>query len=116
MIFNNVNRCYNRITPTLAEIALQRVGCPKSIAKTHTIIQWLMHHYIKTGTGVSTGFIKFSPTLQVMGGMGIMDFWLEQIIYAFNTMLGHMRRKDKALGQAMEANLYETQVASRISN
>ena len=49
-----------------------------------------------------------------MGGMGIMDLQLEQPVYAFKTMLGHMRRNDKA-GKVILANLYDTQAEIGIS-
>ena len=60
VIFNDADGCYDRVPPTLAEIDLRRLDCPKSIIKTHTIAQQSMKHFIKTSTGVSEGYIKFS--------------------------------------------------------
>ena len=59
VLFNDADGCYDRIPPNLAEISLVRLGCPKSIARAHTIAQRCMKHYIKTATGVSEGYIKF---------------------------------------------------------
>ena len=39
MIFNDADGCFDRIPPNLADIALQRLGCPNTISNTHTIIQ-----------------------------------------------------------------------------
>ena len=60
VLFNDADGCYDRIPPTLAEIALRRLGCPETITKAHTTAQRSMKHYIKTSTGVSEGYIKFS--------------------------------------------------------
>lgn len=49
-----------------------------------------------------------------LGGMGIMDLRVEQPAYAFKTMVGHMRRDDKA-GRVIVANLYDTQAEVGIS-
>ena len=59
VLFNDADGCYDRITPTLAEVNLIRLGCPQSIAKYHTTAQRCMKHYIKTATGVSEGYTKF---------------------------------------------------------
>ena len=59
MLFNDADGCYDRIPPNLADLALQRIGCPKSIARTHTITQRKMKHFVKTASGVSKGYIKF---------------------------------------------------------
>ena len=60
VLFNDADGCYDRVPPTLAEVALRRLGYPKSITKAHTIAQRLMKRHIKTSTGVSEGHIKFS--------------------------------------------------------
>ena len=60
MIFNNADDCYNCIPPSLADIALRRLGCPKMVIQTHSVAQQGMKHYIKTGSGVSPGFINYS--------------------------------------------------------
>ena len=74
MLFNNADRCFDRIPPNLADIALRRIGCPSSIVKTHTEAQRKMRHYIKTGTGVSTGYITFSMVMKslIVGGIIIL--------------------------------------------
>ena len=59
MLFNDVDGCYDRINPALADIALRRMGCPSSIAKAHTITQRKIKHYLKTATGISPGFIQY---------------------------------------------------------
>ena len=66
MLFDDTDGCYNRIPPSLAEIALRRVGCPKNRANTHTKVQWQMKHFIKTRVGVSKGFIKFAPIMKMI--------------------------------------------------
>ena len=62
MIFNDADGCFDRIPPNLADLALQRLGCPTSISNTHTLIQRNIKHHIKTAQGVSRGFIQFHPT------------------------------------------------------
>ena len=59
VLFNDAAGCFDRVPPTLAEIALRRLGVPKSIASSHTKTQRSMKHYVKTVVGVSKGFIKF---------------------------------------------------------
>ena len=73
MLFNDADGCYDRIPPSLAEIALRRVGCPESIVRTHTITQRNMKHHIKTGTGVSEGYISFSPMIKMVMLSGIIS-------------------------------------------
>ena len=58
VIFNDAAGCYDRIRPNQAEICSRRVGCPISLAKTHTRIQTEMTHHIKTASGISKGTIK----------------------------------------------------------
>ena len=59
VLFNDAAGCFDRIPPTLAEIALRRVGVPENATKAHTISQRSMRHFIKTSVGVSKGYIKF---------------------------------------------------------
>ena len=66
MLFNDADGCYNCIPPSLAEIALRQVGCPKSIANTHTQVQRQMKHYIKTRNGVSKGYISFALVISIL--------------------------------------------------
>ena len=72
VLFNDAAGCYDRVPPNLAELALRRIGCPPSIARAHTKTQRMMKHYIKTSTGVSPGYIKFSPTQQQVISEGII--------------------------------------------
>lgn len=57
MLFNNADECYNCIPPFLAEIVLYRKGCPKNIARTHTIVQKVL---------------QFSPTISVLMMSGLV--------------------------------------------
>ena len=71
-IFNDAAGCYDRIRPNMADFAMQRVGCPKSIANTQTIAQLKMVHKVKTAMGISPGTIKWAPmtlTLVVISGI-----------------------------------------------
>ena len=72
ILFNNADGCFDRIPPTLAQMALQRIGCPDPIAKMHTILQQQMKHYVKTAMGISKGFIKFGKETQRIEGRGII--------------------------------------------
>ena len=72
MLFNDADGCYDRIPPALADIALRRVGCPKSITQAHTTVQRQMQHYIKTGSGVSIGHIQFAPIMKAIIAAGII--------------------------------------------
>ena len=60
VLFNDADGCFDRIPPPLATLALRRIGCPKSITKAHIAVQKNMKHYVKTATGVSTGFIQYA--------------------------------------------------------
>jgi hypothetical protein len=60
IIFNDAVGCYDRIIPTLCELAMRAKGCPKSIAQCHTLTQKGMIHRIRIATGISEGIIKFS--------------------------------------------------------
>ena len=60
-IFNDAAGCYDRIRPNMADIAMRRVGCPASIAKTQTLAQIHMEHKVKTAMGISKGSIKWNP-------------------------------------------------------
>ena len=44
MIFDDAVGCYDRIVPTLCEIAMQARGCPVGIAQCHTLTQKRMVH------------------------------------------------------------------------
>ena len=59
LLFNDADGCFDRIPATLAELALLRVGCPRSITRAHTKIQQSMKHFVKTATGVSIGWIQY---------------------------------------------------------
>ena len=71
MLFNNADGCFDRIPPSLAEIALKRIGCPGNIVRTHTITQRKMKHHVKTGAGVSEGYIRFAEEIKliILGGI-----------------------------------------------
>ena len=60
ILFNDAIGCYDRIVPTLCEMAMRARGCPKGIAKCHTLTQKGMKHRIRIATGVSEGLIRFS--------------------------------------------------------
>ena len=60
IIFNDAIGCYDRIIPTLCELAMRARGCPKGIAQCHTLTQKGMIHRIRIATGISEGIIKFS--------------------------------------------------------
>ena len=49
-----------------------------------------------------------------LGGMGVMDLRMEQPVFAIKTIIGQMRRDNKA-GKVLMANLYETQAEVGIS-
>ena len=60
ILFNDANGCYDRIVPTLCELAMRARGCPKGIAQCHTLTQKGMKHRIRIATGVSEGLIEFN--------------------------------------------------------
>ena len=60
MIFNDAAGCYDQIPPQLGDIALQRLGCPRSVAQAHTQAQRNMAHYIRIAAGVSKASIRFA--------------------------------------------------------
>jgi ribonuclease HI len=60
ILFNDAIGCYDRIVPTLCELAMRARGCPKGIAKCHTITQKKMIHRIRIATGISEGTISFA--------------------------------------------------------
>ena len=62
IIFNDAIGCYDRIVPTLCELAMRARGCPKGIAQCHTLTQKRMTHRIRIASGISDGMIKFSET------------------------------------------------------
>ena len=64
LLFNDADGCYDRIPANLAEIALRRLGCPKSVAQAHTVTQRRIKHYIKTGYGTSNGYIMFDEAIK----------------------------------------------------
>ena len=74
-IFNDAAGCFDRIRPNMADYAMRRVGCPKSITYTHTLAQLNMTHRIKTAMGISPGSIRWNPTLlQMITIAGIVHF------------------------------------------
>ena len=74
IIFNDAIGCYDRIVPTISELAMRARGCPRGIAQCHTITQKKMEHRIRIATGVSEGIIKFSETERtVMKGKSIVS-------------------------------------------
>ena len=62
ILFNDAIGCYDRIIPTLCELAMRARGCPKGIAQCHTQTQKRMVHRIRIATGISEGVIKFALT------------------------------------------------------
>jgi hypothetical protein len=60
ILFNDAIGCYDRIVPTLGEMAMRARGCPRGIAKCHTITQKRMKHRIRIATGISEGIIHFA--------------------------------------------------------
>ena len=65
IIFNDAIGCYDRIVPTLCELAMRARGCPKGIAQCHTITQKGMKHRIRIASGISEGIIKFAEKNKV---------------------------------------------------
>ena len=72
MIFNDADGCYDCIPPASADIALMHLGCPKMVMRAHTVAQKRMKHFIKTGSGVSLGYIAYSKIIQTMIMTGII--------------------------------------------
>ena len=72
VLYNDADGCFDRVPPTLAEIALRRIGCPASIAKTHTEVQQRMKHYVKTAVGISEGYIIYSKVMKMILKQGIL--------------------------------------------
>ena len=72
MIFNDADGCYDRIPPVLADIALRRLGCLEMVVRAHTVAQKQMKHYVKTGDGVSKGYIKNSKKIDSTIAFGII--------------------------------------------
>ena len=62
ILFNDAIGCYDRIIPTLCELAMRARGCPRGIAQCHTQTQKNMIHRIRIATGISEGIIKFALT------------------------------------------------------
>ena len=62
IVFNDAIGCYDRIVPTLCELAMRARGCPKGIAQCHTQTQKKMKHRIRIAAGISEGVIKFAET------------------------------------------------------
>ena len=60
IIFNDAAGCYDRIPPQLGDIALRRLGRPRSVAHAHTQAQRNMAHYIRIAAGVSKASIIFA--------------------------------------------------------
>ena len=61
-LFNDAEGCYDRIPANLADICMQRIGCPKSVANCHTEVQKNMKHFIRIAAGISKGYIEFKKT------------------------------------------------------
>ena len=59
-IFNDAIGCYDRIVPILCETSMRKKGCPRGIAKCHTLTQKNMVHRIRISSGISKGSISFS--------------------------------------------------------
>ena len=62
IIFNDAIGCYDRIVPTLCELAMRARGCPRGIAQCHTQTQKQMVHRIRIASGISEGVIRFAIT------------------------------------------------------
>ena len=60
MVFNHADGCFDRIPSILAAMALQKIGLSSQCAKAHALTQRNMKHYVKTATGVSSGYIQYS--------------------------------------------------------
>ena len=74
ILFNDAIGCYDRIIPTLCELAMRARGCPKGIAQCHTQTQKRMVHRIRIATGISEGTIKFALTnMQVVVDKSIIS-------------------------------------------
>ena len=65
MVFNSRDGCYDRIAPSLSEIAIRQIGCPTEIAK--TLITSL------TATQISMGFIQYSSKVKIIMRNGIIE-------------------------------------------
>ena len=59
VVFNDAAGCYDRVRPNHSELCSLRMGCARSIMKTHTKTQNDMKHLVKTASGVSKGYIKW---------------------------------------------------------
>ena len=59
-IFNDADGCYDRITPNMCDITMQRTGCPRGIANCHTRVQKNMVHQVRIAAGISLGSISFA--------------------------------------------------------
>lgn len=76
MLFNDAAGCYDCIPPQLADIAMRRLGCPASIAKTHTITQRRMAHFIRIAAGISKAKICFAiEELMSWKGEHLIALW-----------------------------------------
>ena len=60
LLFNDADKCFDRIMINLADIALRRMGCSKTITKCNTIVLRNMKHHIKASHGISKGYIQFN--------------------------------------------------------
>ena len=72
IIFNDVDGCFDRIPPNLAELALRRIGCPKSIAVAHTKLQRKMKHFVKMAIGISKGYNQYGRQLSKVERQGLI--------------------------------------------
>ena len=64
MVFNHADGCFDRIPSILAAMALQKIGLSSQCAKAHALTQRNMKHYVKTATGVSSGYIQYSNEIR----------------------------------------------------
>ena len=64
LLFNDADKCFDRITINLAYIALRRMGCSKTITNCNTMVLRKMKHHIKTSHGISKGYIQFKEEIE----------------------------------------------------
>ena len=74
LLFNDAAGCYDRIPHKVAEIALLRVGCPRSITKMHTTVLRKMKHHLKTALGVSEGYFQYDKKEKRLMEDGVLIF------------------------------------------
>ena len=57
-IFNDAAGCYDQIRQNMADIAMRRIGCPRSMTQTLTKSLLQINHKIKTALGISPGTLQ----------------------------------------------------------